>query len=65
MLNNPFVESTFERVPEHHESHMGPYGVEMPPDWNFVVAKPEDEVDLEDGAQYDHAENGAPGLGES
>ena len=28
---------TFEPVPEHHEAHTGPYGVEMPPDWEFVV----------------------------
>jgi hypothetical protein len=35
---------------------MGPYGVEMPPDWNFVVAKPEVEVEVEDGARCGRVE---------
>ncbi|KAF1850596.1 uncharacterized protein K460DRAFT_400648 [Cucurbitaria berberidis CBS 394.84] len=29
--------SPFDPVPHHDESHAGPYGVEAPPDWNFVV----------------------------
>ena len=31
--------TTYETVPEHDESHAGPYGVEMPPDWEFVVVQ--------------------------
>ncbi|KAF1926998.1 uncharacterized protein M421DRAFT_93572 [Didymella exigua CBS 183.55] len=29
--------ATFEPLPEHNESHVGPYGVEVPLHWDFVV----------------------------
>ncbi|KAF3052385.1 hypothetical protein E8E11_011343 [Didymella keratinophila] len=29
--------ATFEPLPEHDESHVGPYGVETPLHWDFVV----------------------------
>lgn len=29
--------SMFEPLPEHDESHAGPYGVEVPLHWDFVV----------------------------
>lgn len=45
MLNSP-VATTFELVPDHHESHTGPYGVEMPPDWSFVVTVTEVTVEM-------------------
>lgn len=34
---NNHVATTYETVPEHDEAHVGPYGVEMPREWEFVV----------------------------
>jgi hypothetical protein len=34
----PLVVKRIDPVPEHHESHTGPYGVEMPLDWTFHVS---------------------------
>jgi hypothetical protein len=31
------TESVFEPLPEHDEMYVGPYGVEAPPNWDFVV----------------------------
>jgi hypothetical protein len=28
---------SFDPVPHHDDAHVGPYGVEMPPHWDFVA----------------------------
>jgi carbohydrate-binding DOMON domain-containing protein len=35
-----------EAIPHHDESHAGPYGVEAPPDWSFVVTVTEVVVEI-------------------
>lgn len=38
--------SPFDPIPPHEESHVGPYGVEVPPDWSYVVSLTEVTVNL-------------------
>jgi hypothetical protein len=43
--------TTFETVPGHHESHAGPYGVEMTPDWSFVITVTEVTIEAKGGSE--------------
>lgn len=36
-FDSPAVVPATDILPEHHEAHVGPYGVEMPPNFSFVV----------------------------
>jgi hypothetical protein len=41
---------TYDTLPEHHEAHVGPYGLEMPPNFSFVVTVIEVSVTENDAA---------------
>jgi hypothetical protein len=49
--------TTFETVPGHHESYMGPYGVEMPPGWSFVITVTEVTIEAKAGSEGKGAES--------
>lgn len=40
------IASPFDPIPTHEDSHAGPYGVEVPPDWSYVVSVTEVTVSL-------------------
>jgi hypothetical protein len=52
-------------MPEHHEAHAGPYGVEMPPDWSFAITITEVTIEVGGGAQPNEGEVGTSGAGKS
>lgn len=59
------LHSAFGPLPEHQESHAGPYGVEAPPHWDFVVTVSEVTVavKVEDKERNDHKPDNGDGEG--
>lgn len=51
LTTNPDV--TSESLPEHDELHVGPYGVEAPLHWDFVVKVTEVTVTAKADAEHD------------
>jgi hypothetical protein len=51
--------TTLEAVHEHHGSSAGPYGLEMPPDWSYVVTVTEVTVEIKGDSKTDEVNNNA------
>lgn len=50
-------------VPHHDEAHVGPYGVEAPPDWSFVMTVTEVVMEVRRGTiENDEKPDGTKGL---